>query len=70
MSNPRWRQRREVYLRENGRTADLMREGFTAGNFEVVEGGRQRREGSKRQVTLIVVAGAGATLLSQQKDCP
>jgi hypothetical protein len=70
MSNPRWRERREVYLRENGRTADLRREGFTADNFEVVEGGRQRREGSKRQVTLIVVAGAGATLLSHQKDCP
>ncbi len=69
MTNPRWRERREVYLHENGRTADLMREGFTAG-IEVVEGGRQRREGSKRQVTLIVVAGAGATLLSQQEDCP
>ena len=70
MTNPRWRQRREVYLRENGRTAELMREGFIAGKFEVVEGGRQRRERSKRQGTLIVVAGAGATLLSQQKDCP
>ena len=69
MTNPRWRERREVYLRENGRTADLMREGFTAGNFEVVEGGRQRREGSKCQVTLIVVASAGARLLSEQRDC-
>ena len=69
MTNPRWRERREVYLRENGRTADLMREGFTTGNFEVVEGGRQRREVSKRQVTLILVASAGATLLPEQKDC-
>ena len=70
MTNPRWRERRELYLRENGRTADLIREGFTVGNFEVVEGARQRWEGSKRQFTLIVVAGAGTTLLSQQKDCP
>ena len=69
MSNPRWRERREVYLRENGRTADLMREGFVAGKLEVVEGGRQRRERSKRQVTLILVASAGARLLPEQKDC-
>ncbi len=69
MSNPRWRERREVYLRENGRTADLMREGFIAGKLEVVEGGRQRREVSKRQVTLILVASAGARLLPEQKDC-
>ena len=68
MTNPRWRQRREVYLRENGRTADLMREGFIGGKFEVVEGGRQRPEGSKRQVTLMVVASAGARQLSEQKD--
>lgn len=69
MSNPRWRQRREVYLRENGRTSDLMREGFIAGKLEVVEGGRQRREVSKRQVALILVASAGARLLPEQKDC-
>ena len=69
MSNPRWRERREVYLRENGRTAELMREGFIASKFEVVKGGRHRREGSKRQVTSIVVASAGARLLSEQKDC-
>ena len=69
MSNPRWRERREVYLRENGRTEDLMREGFIAGKLEVVEGGRQRREGSKRLGTLILVASASARLLSEQKDC-
>lgn len=69
MSNPRWRQRRECYLRENGRTADLMREGFIAGKLEVVEGGRQRRHVSKRQVTLILVGSAGARLLPEQKDC-
>ncbi len=56
-------------MRENGRTSDLMREGFIAGRLEVVEGGRQRREGSKRQVKLILVASAGARLLSEQKDC-
>ncbi len=69
MSNLRWRQRREVYLRENCRTSDLMREGFIDGKLEVVEGGRQRREVSKRQVTLILVASAGARLLPEQKDC-
>ena len=69
MLNPRWRERRKVYLRENGRTADLMREGFIAGKLEVVEGGRQRRQVSKRQVTLILVASAGARLLPEQKDC-
>lgn len=69
MSNPSWRQRREVYLRENDRTSDLLREGFIAGKLEVVEGGRQRREVSKRQVTLILVASAGARLLPEQKDC-
>ena len=69
MSNPRWRQRREVYLRENGRTSDLLHEGFIAGKLEVVEGGRQRREGPKRQVMLILVTSADARLLSEQKDC-
>jgi hypothetical protein len=69
MTNPRWRERREIYLRENGRTADLMREGFIAGKLHVVEGGRQRREGFKRQGTLILVASAGARLLSEEKDC-
>ena len=69
MCNPRWRQRREVYLRENGRTSDLMREGFLADKLKVVEGGRQQREVSKRQVTLILVASAGARLLPEQKDC-
>ena len=69
MSNPRWRERREVYLRENGRTADLLREGFVARKLEVVEGGRQRRGGFKRHGTLILVARAGARLLSEQKDC-
>ena len=67
MSNPRWRERREVYLRERGRTADLMREGFIAAKLEVVEGGGHRQQGPKSQLTLIVVASAGARLLSEQK---
>ena len=69
MTNPRWRERREVYLRENGRTADLMREGFIDGKLEVVEGGSHRRLGPKGQIALILVARAGARLLSEQKDC-
>jgi hypothetical protein len=69
MSNPRWRERREVYLRESGRTADLIREGFIIGKLEVVEGGGHRRQGPKSQLTLILVASAGARRLSEQKDC-
>jgi hypothetical protein len=69
MSNPRWHERREVYLRENGRTADLVREGFIADKFEVIEGGGHRRQGPKNQRALILVACAGARLILEQKDC-
>ena len=69
MSNPRWRKRREVYLRESGRTADLIREGFIARKLEIVEGGGHRQQAPKSQLTLILVASAGARLLSEQKDC-
>ena len=69
MSNARWRQRREVYLRESGRTADLILEGFVARKLKVVEGGGHRQQEPKRQLTLILVASAGARLLSEQKDC-
>jgi len=68
MSNARWRQRREVYLRESGRTTDLIREGFIAGRLEVVEGGGHRQREPKSQLTLILVASAGARLLSEHKD--
>ena len=68
MSHPRWRERREAYLRESGRTTDLMREGFIAGKFEVVEGRGHRRQGPESQLRPILVASAGSRLLSEQKD--
>ena len=38
MPSSRWRERREVYLRESDRTADLVREGFINAGIEVVKG--------------------------------
>ena len=70
MSHPRWRERREAYLRESGRTADLMREGFIPGKFEVVEGGGHEGQGPESQLRPILVASAGGRLLSGQKDYP
>ena len=34
-----WRDRREAYLRERGRVADLLREGYISHDLAVVEGG-------------------------------
>jgi hypothetical protein len=42
MSNAPWRARREAYLRDFGRTADLVREGFAVAGFGVIEGGGRR----------------------------
>ena len=54
MSNARWRERREAYLRERGRTADLVHEGFVPGGFAVIGGGGRRLQGPKVQLTLIL----------------
>jgi hypothetical protein len=54
MSNARWRERREAYLRERGRTADLVSEGFVPGGFQALEGGGQRLQGPKTQLALIL----------------
>ncbi len=50
-----WRERREAYLRESGRTADLFREGFIKGTLVVIEGGRQRRKGWRKPVALRLI---------------
>ncbi len=68
MSDQRWRVRREAYLRESGRTADLMREGFIPGKFEVVEGGGHQRKRLESQFRLILVASNGGRLFSRQED--
>jgi hypothetical protein len=33
-----WRERREAYLRERGRLADLLREGYTESGLSVIQG--------------------------------
>ncbi len=55
MRNMCWRERREAYLRESGRTADLFREGFIKGAFVVIEGGRPRRKGRRKPVALRLI---------------
>lgn len=45
MVKSKWRQRREAYLRECGRSNDLIREGYETeprSQWMVIEGGRQR----------------------------
>lgn len=68
MSNARWRERREAYLREGGRTADLRREGFIARGFEVIQGGGRRLQSPNSQLTLILGARASTEHLSGQED--
>lgn len=37
-----WRERREAYLRERGRLADLIREGYVRSGLAVLKGGGRR----------------------------
>lgn len=55
MSNPRWRERREAYLRESGRTADLIREGFAKSGLTLIEGGGRRHQIRKRRPALVIL---------------
>ena len=57
----RWRERREIYLRESARTADLVREGFINGGIGVVKGGGRHVRGAQAASRLVLVARAGAT---------
>ncbi len=50
-----WRERREAYLRESGRTADLFREGFIKSDLVVIEGGGHRRKGRRKPLALRLI---------------
>jgi hypothetical protein len=55
-ATPYGRTRREAYLRERGRFADLIREGYTQDNaLRVIEGGR--RQTTTSRTTLILISG-------------
>jgi hypothetical protein len=61
MSNPRWRERRETYLRESGRTADLIREEFVKSGLTLIEGGGRRHRLRKRRPALVILNVPRAT---------
>jgi hypothetical protein len=50
-----WRERREAYLRERGRLADLWREGYTESRLAVIQGGARCVPADNRN--LILIAG-------------
>jgi hypothetical protein len=62
MPSSRWRERRELYLRESARTADLVREGFINAGMEVINGCGRRRFGVNAGSRFVLVARAGATI--------
>jgi hypothetical protein len=55
MSNTPWRARREAYLRESGRSVDLIREGFVNNGLAVINGGGRRLQIRQGRPLLIVV---------------
>ena len=61
MPNTRWRARREAYLRESGRTLDLIREGFVKNGLAVINGGGRRLQSRQCRLTLIIVNASLAT---------
>ena len=67
MPSSRWRERRELYLRESARTGDLVREGFINAGMEVINGCGRRRFGAKAGSRLVLVARAGATIPSGER---
>ena len=67
MPSSRWRERRELYLRESARTADLVREGFINAGFAVIKGDGRRRFGPQAGSRLVSVARAGATIPSGER---
>ena len=70
MSNAPWRARREAYLRDCGRTADLVREGFAVTAFEVIEGGGRRVPRPKVPLRLILPITCSAEHASNQELVP
>ena len=55
MSNTSWRARREAYLRDSGRTVDLIREGFIKNGLAVIDGGGRCVQVRKMRPALVVV---------------
>lgn len=55
MSDTHWRARREAYLRESGRTVDLIREGFLNNGLAVINGGGRSLQIRHGGPVLIVV---------------
>ncbi len=57
-----WRERREAYLRECGRWADLLREGYVDNRFAVIEGDSARVRcgaGSEKPALILLRTSAG-----------
>ena len=61
MSSSRWRERREIYLRESARTEDLVREGFINAGLQVVDGCGQRRYRTHARSRLVLVPRSDGT---------
>lgn len=68
MSVPSWRERREAYLRERGRWADLIREGYVQHRLTVLEGNGKRRERGGRPALVVVANRAAHREAEQQKQ--
>ena len=72
MSNTPWRARREAYLRESGRTVDLIREGFLNNGLAVINGGGRRlqiRHCADRRQPIPRDRECTSRLDSERKDC-
>jgi hypothetical protein len=66
MSAPSWRRRREAYLRDRGRWADLIREGYIQHRFVIVEGAGKRTRGESS--TLVIVADGGGRRQAENEE--
>lgn len=56
MCASRWQERREAYLLERGRWADLVREGYVEHGLTLIDGGRCRREREQSPALLVIAA--------------
>ena len=66
MCVPPWRERREAYLRDRGRWADLIREGYVEHALTLVDGGRCRRE-REQSPALFVIADTAPTCEAEKR---
>ena len=68
MPAPSWRERREAYLRERGRWADLIREGYVQHHLTVIEGAGRRRDGGGSPALALVANTAAHREAEQRKQ--